>query len=56
MENFKYFYENQSGKTKFLGVVQGDDDISYQKWYNTAKDFHFQGWSIGGAPGNLPVL
>ena len=31
MENFKYFYENQSGKTKFLGVVQGDDDISYQK-------------------------
>ena len=52
MENFKYFYENQSGKTKFLGVVQGDDDISYQKWYNTAKDFHFQGWSIGGASGN----
>ena len=51
MENFKYFNENQSGKTKFLNVLQGEDDTTYKEWYDAVKGFDFQGWSIGGTVG-----
>jgi len=47
--NFKYFADNQSGKTEFLNVIQGNDEFEYQKWYDEVKDFPFQGWAIGGA-------
>ena len=47
--NFKYFYENQSGKTDFLNVVQGMTLDEYNHWYQSVKDFKFQGWAIGGA-------
>ena len=53
MENFKYFNENQSGRTKFLNVIQGEDDTTYKEWYNAVKDFDFQGWSIGGTAGDI---
>lgn len=47
-DNFKYFHENQSGKTKFLNVLQGKDSISYSSWYNMVKEFtDFEGWCIG---------
>lgn len=52
VENFKYFADNQTGKTEFLNVIQGDDRLTYKKWYDTVKDFEFQGWAIGGASGN----
>lgn len=52
-KNFRYFYENQTGKTKFLNVLQGDDDRSYSKWYNEVKGFEFDGWGIGGCGGSL---
>ena len=47
-ENFKYFYENQSGKTKFLNVLQGETLEKYQAWYDKVKDFEFSGWCLGG--------
>lgn len=47
-ENFKYFYEHQTGKTKFLNVIQGMNEFEYGKWYNGVKDFQFNGWAIGG--------
>lgn len=46
--NFKYFYENQTGKTQFLNIVQGANEFEYKKWYDKVKDFQFDGWSIGG--------
>jgi hypothetical protein len=52
-DNFKYFYENQTGNTKFLNVLQGENELSYLNWYNGVKDFQFNGWSIGGVRGNL---
>lgn len=52
-ENFQYFYENQSGKTKFLNVLQGGTAENFQTWYNEMKDFDFQGWSIGGAGNSI---
>lgn len=51
--NIKYFYENRQGKTKFLNVIQGNDEHSYLGWYQKMKDFQFEGWSIGGAGGSL---
>jgi queuine/archaeosine tRNA-ribosyltransferase len=49
IENFKYFEKKQTGKTKFLNVLQmGNALETYDKWYNAAKDFEFKGWGIGG--------
>lgn len=47
VDNFKYFADKQSGKTKFLNVLQGFDMDTRKKWYNEVKDFDFYGWSIG---------
>ena len=52
-ENFKYFADNQSGKTKFLNIIQGTEEISYKKWYDKIKDFDFNGWSVGGVGSSL---
>jgi len=53
LDNFKYFQKKQDGSTKFLNVVQGDDEHTYKHWYNQVKDFDFNGWAIGGAGGSL---
>ena len=47
-DNFKYFEKNQSGKTKFLNVIQGTFSDEYKEWYHKFKDFDFKGWCIGG--------
>ena len=52
LENFKYFADNQTGKTEFLNVIQGNNRTEYKKWYDEVKQFTFQGWAIGGASGN----
>lgn len=54
--NFKYFYENQSGKTQFLNVLHGYDSESSLKWYNKVKGFEFNGWSCGGSSGVMHRL
>lgn len=46
--NFKYFNDNQTGKTKFLNVMQGDTVEKYGKWCNDVKHFDFNGWCLGG--------
>ncbi len=46
--NNKFFQKNRLGQTKFLNVLQGDDWESAQIWYDTVKDFEFEGWAMGG--------
>lgn len=48
-ENFKYFYENQSGKTKFLNVLHGENPEQFNYWYENMKGFEFNGWAAGMA-------
>jgi hypothetical protein len=48
VDNFKYFADKQTGKTKFLNVLQGNNYKQRLKWYNAVKDFEFSGWSLGG--------
>ncbi len=52
-KNFKYFADNQTGKTKFINVLHGSNELEYEIWYNKMKDFEFNGFSIGGAIGNV---
>lgn len=55
-DNFKYFAENQTGKCKFLNVVQGNNVNEYDIWYNRVKDFDFNGWSIGGTQKGIALF
>ena len=47
-DNFAYFEKHQSGKTKFLNMLQGSNTEEYTWWYNKFKHFDFKGWVIGG--------
>ena len=47
-DNFAWFEKNQSGKTKFLNMLQGSNADEYTWWYHKFKHFDFQGWAIGG--------
>jgi hypothetical protein len=49
LDNFKYFEKKQSGKTKFLNVVQGSNPAEFDHWYKTVKDMEFGGWCIGSS-------
>jgi hypothetical protein len=49
LDNFKYFESKQSGKTKFLNVVQGSNPVEFTTWYNTVKGMQFGGWCIGSS-------
>jgi hypothetical protein len=49
LDNFKYFEKKQSGKTKFLNVVQGSNPSEFKTWYDTVKDLQFGGWCIGSS-------
>ncbi len=55
-ENFKYFADNRLGKTQLLNIIQGIDIESYSIWYETVKQYTFDGWAIGGAGGSLPAV
>ena len=48
-ENFKYFADNQTGKTDYMNVIQGADEFEFKRWYDEVKQFPFQGWAIGGS-------
>jgi len=47
-DNFAWFEKHQSGKTKFLNMLQGSNAQEYEWWYNKFKHFEFNGWCIGG--------
>ena len=47
-DNFKYFADHQTGKTKFLNVLQGNNFQQRVQWYEKMKGFEFKGWSCGG--------
>lgn len=47
-DNFKWFNEHQTGKTKFMSVIQGTLPEQYPIWYNKIKGFDFEGWCVGG--------
>ncbi|MFY8160761.1 MAG: hypothetical protein ACOVNU_05480, partial [Candidatus Kapaibacteriota bacterium] len=51
LDNFKYFEKHQSGKTKFMNVLQGNGLDSRKNWYKEVSNFNFNGWALGGTAG-----
>ena len=49
VDNFRYFESKQTGKTKFLNVIQGRTPADTDIWYDAVKDFKFHGWCVGSA-------
>lgn len=53
-KNIKFFHENRKNpKVKFLNVIQGNNEYTYNQWYQEVKKYEFEGWSIGGCGGSL---
>jgi hypothetical protein len=52
-ENFRYYADNRDNEnTDILNVLQATYDNRTQEWYDTVKEFKFDGWSIGGIAGS----
>ena len=48
-KNLAYFEKNRTpGATRFLNVLQGNDEQARIDWYNAVKDYDFEGWAIAG--------
>lgn len=55
--NNKFFLDNRTGSTKFLNVLQGENWVTAEKWYDGVKEFSdpavwgdraAEGWAMGG--------
>ena len=46
--NSDFILRNRQGKTKYLNVLQGSDDIEADLWYDEVKHLPFEGWAMGG--------
>ncbi len=48
MFNNDYFVRNRQGKTKFLNVLQGNNEQQADDWYGAVKHYPFEGWAMAG--------
>ena len=48
MFNNDYFVRNRQGKTKFMNVLQGNDEHTADIWYEAVKHYPFEGWAMAG--------
>ena len=57
VDNFKFFEKNrQNYDMKLLNILHGENLPFINKWYNSVKDFDFDGWAIGMKPPFNPML
>jgi hypothetical protein len=47
LHNNDYFIRNRKYKTKFLNVLQGQDQASADIWYDAVKHLPVEGWAFG---------
>ena len=48
MFNNDYFVRNRTGNTKFLNVLQGNNEQQADDWYGAVKHYPFEGWAMAG--------
>ena len=48
MHNNDYFLKHRQGKTKFLNVLQGNNEQQADLWYDAVKHYPFEGWAMAG--------
>jgi len=46
--NNDFFIKHRQGKTKFLNVLQGGNNVEADIWYDAVKHYQFEGWAMGG--------
>jgi hypothetical protein len=46
--NNDFFLKHRQGKTKFLNVLQGGNNVDAEIWYEAVKHYPFEGWAFGG--------
>jgi len=46
--NNDFFVKHRQGKTKFLNVLQGQNEHDSDTWYSAVKHYPFEGWAMGG--------
>lgn len=46
--NNDFFLKHRQGKTKFLNVLQGGNNVDAEIWYEAVKHYPFEGWAMGG--------
>ena len=46
--NNEFFLKHRQGKTKFLNVLQGGNNVDADIWYEAVKHYPFEGWAFGG--------
>jgi len=53
--NQVYQKNRNNADTKIYNVLHGDNLEQWEEWYNTVKEFKFEGWSIGVKPSYMPL-
>jgi hypothetical protein len=48
LHNNDFYVRNRQGKTKFLNILQGYDVKESDIWYESVKNYPFEGWAYGG--------
>lgn len=48
MHNNDYFVKHRQGKTKFMNVLQGNNEEQADHWYDAVKHYPFEGWAMAG--------
>jgi hypothetical protein len=48
LHNNEFFLKHRHGKTKFLNVLQGGNNVDAETWYEAVKHYPFEGWAMGG--------
>lgn len=43
-----YFVKHRKGNTKFLNVLQGNNEEQADIWYDAVKHYPFEGWAMAG--------
>ncbi len=51
VENLKFIDANREGRTKWLNVIQGNDDQTARDWWNAVKWFDCGGYALAGTAG-----
>jgi hypothetical protein len=51
VENLKFIEQHKTGKTKWLNVVQGNDEQTTRYWFESVKWFKHGGWALAGGAG-----
>lgn len=53
VENLQFIQKNRGiyGNCKYLNVLQGDTEQDEEDWFNSVKNYKFEGWSLAGNVG-----